>query len=82
MRGAESDCDRRYVDDWARPSYVVADSHCFEAVALAVDQSSGVCQYASGLRQRERTETEEQAVGKFRLVFGQKQNGVKGAGWR
>ena len=70
------------VDDLARPGDVVRDLHGFSAVTIAVDQCSGVCQNPGDLRQRERTETHEQAVGNVRLVPGQKQDGDKGAGWR
>ena len=58
------------VDGLARSDDVVPDLHGFSAVPFAVDQCSGVCQYPGGLRQRERTETHEEAVGKARLVPG------------
>ena len=50
------------VDGLARPGDVVPDPHGSVAVAIAVDQCSGICQYPSSLRQRERTETQASAI--------------------
>ena len=55
---------------WRVRTSVVPDLHSFTAVPFAVDQCSCVCQYPGGLRQRKRTETHEEAVGKVRLVPG------------
>ena len=49
---------------WRVRTSVVPDLHSFSAVPFAVDHRSGVCQNPGGLRQRERTETHEEAVGK------------------
>lgn len=59
-----------HLNGLARPDDVVPNPHATATVAIAVDQCSGVCQCPDGLRQRERTKTNEQVVGKVRLVPG------------
>ena len=59
-----------FVNSLARPDNVVCNPYGSMTEAIAVDQGSCVCQYAGGLRQRERAKTNEQAVRRFQLVPG------------
>src|SRR5258705_8816198 len=68
LRAAADSPDR--VNRLARPEDVVLDLHGFSVAPFAIDHHSGVCQNPGGLRQRERTETHEEAVEKARLVPG------------
>ena len=80
LRIAPVHADR--VNDFARSGDVVPDPHGSTAVAIPMNEYSGVWQHASGLQQRKRTETKQQGVRKVRFVPGTKQDGDKGAEWR
>lgn len=58
------------INGLARTDNVVCNSHGSVTVAITVDQGSCVCHYPGGLRQRKRAKTNEQAVGRIRLVPG------------
>jgi hypothetical protein len=67
------------VDGLTRRRDLISNPHISVTGAIAVDEYSCVCQYASILRQRERAETEKQSVRKARLIPGYKQGGNTGA---